>query len=282
MTTALTSHNQKGFTLIETLVALAMFLVICGAIFRLLDSSQQRYQTESQVLDSFQQARLGLDQIVRDTSDAGYPPFSNYSNPPCNTNVTCAGFVNSPIAWHPGYVTLTPCLIGTAGGGTCISPGDFDVIFEGNPDNTTVKWIRYALQGTTLLRGVVTKGNGNSAWTALAGQMVPYITNVMNNATPAQIATYKASYPNMFPGGNPQPIFQYYCPNPTAPPAIVLCQNAIGNLTINGVSVPADSPSNVVDVEVTLIIKTPQRDAQTGAPRLVELNGRGQRVNPNQ
>ena len=285
MTTALTSHNQKGFTLIETLVALAMFLVICGAIFKLLNSSQQRYQTESQVLDSFQDARLGLDQIVRDASDSGYPPFSNYSSPPsgCNLNTTCSTLVNSPIAWHPGYVALTPCLIGTAGGGTCVSPGDFDVIFEGDFDNSgAVSWIRYQLVGTTLYRGVVTKGNGNSAWNALTGQMVPYITNVMNNATPAQIATYKASYPNMFPGGNPQPIFQYYCPNPMAPPAIVLCQNAVGNLTINGVSVPADSPSNVVDVEVTLIIKTPQRDAQTGAPRLVELNGRGQRINPNQ
>lgn len=275
MTTAPSTHNQKGFTLIETLVALAMFMVICGAVFKLLNSSQQRYQTESQVLDSFQDARLGLDQIVRDAHDSGYPPFSNFSNPANNcTNVTCAGFVNSPIAWHPGYTTLTPCLIGTAGGGTCLSPTDFDVIFEGqtNDSNGAIGWTRYQLIGTTLWRGWVQKGNGNSAWNALAGSMFPYITNVMNNASPAQIAKFKASYPQMFPGGNPQPIFQYYCPNPAAPPANILCQNAGAN----------NSPSNVVDVEITLIVQTPQVDAQTHAPRLVELNGRGQRVNPNQ
>src|SRR5579863_779196 len=98
MTTARTTHNEKGFTLIETMVALAMFLVICGAIFKLLNSSQQRFQTDSQVLNSFQDARLGLDQIVRDADDAGYPPFSNFSALPagCNANQPCATLVNSP------------------------------------------------------------------------------------------------------------------------------------------------------------------------------------------
>jgi prepilin-type N-terminal cleavage/methylation domain-containing protein len=275
MTTALTTHNERGFTLIETMVALAMFLVICGAIFKLLNSSQQRFQTDSQVLNSFQDARLGLDQIVRDADDSGYPPLSSYSTVPNNClNVTCPNYVNSPIAWSPGYTTFTPCLIGTAGGGTCTTPGDFDVIFEGNPDNTFVKWIRYQLVGTTLFRGWAQKGPGNSALAALnaAGVMLPYITNVMNNASAAQIAQFKATYPSMFPGGNPQPIFQYYCPNPAAAPALILCQNA-------GAS---NAPSNVVDVEITLIVQTPQLDAQTRAPRLVELNGRAHRVNPNQ
>ncbi|HLW83548.1 MAG TPA: prepilin-type N-terminal cleavage/methylation domain-containing protein [Candidatus Acidoferrales bacterium] len=276
MTTARTTHNEKGFTLIETMVALAMFLVICGAIFKLLNSSQQRFQTDSQVLNSFQDARLGLDQIVRDADDAGYPPFSNFSALPagCNANQPCATLVNSPIAWHPGYVTLTPCQIGTAGGGTCTSPSDFDVIFEENADNTVVKWIRYQLAGTTLFRGVATKSNGNSAWAALNNPnvMLPYITNVMNNASPAQIAKFQATYPSMFPGGNPQPIFQYYCPNSAVAPPLILCQNPGAN----------NAPSNVVDVEVTLIVQTPQVDAQTGAPRLVELNGRGHRINPNQ
>jgi prepilin-type N-terminal cleavage/methylation domain-containing protein len=278
MTTALTTHNERGFTLIETMVALAMFLVICGAIFKLLNSSQQRFQTDSQVLNSFQDARLGLDQIVRDADDAGYPPFSNFSALPagCNANQPCPEYVESPIAWRPGYFAQTPCVIGTAGGGTCITPGDFDVIFEENPTGAPngVEWIRYTLQGTTLFRGTATKVNGSAAGTLniANGTMLPYITNVMNNASPAQIAKFQATYPSMFPGGNPQPVFQYYCPNPAAPPALVLCQNA-------GAS---NAPSNVVDVEVTLIVQTPQVDAQTRAPRLVELNGRAHRINPNQ
>jgi hypothetical protein len=52
----------------------------------------------------------------------------------------------------------------------------------------------------------------------------------------------------------------------------VLCQNA-------GAS---NSPQNVRDIEITLIVMTTQPDAQTGKVRLVELNGRGRRINPNQ
>ena len=280
MTTAHTSgrDNQFGFTLIETMVALAVFVVICGAIFKLLNSSQQRYHTESQVLDTLQDARLGMDEIVRDTGDAGYPPYSNFSVLPagCLANVPCPAYVNSPVAWSPAYAALLPCQIGTAGGGTCVTPGDFDVIFEEQPDTpgAQVQWIRYTLQGTTLYRGFVNKGPlaaDPAATVSIAlGNMYPYVYNVVNNDTAANIAAYRASYPTMFPGGNPVPIFQFYCPNPAANPPTVLCQNAGAN----------NSPSKVVDVEITLIVNTPQRDAQNNALHIVELNGRGHVINP--
>jgi prepilin-type N-terminal cleavage/methylation domain-containing protein len=73
-------ESQFGFTLIELLVALGIFLLITGAAFTLLSSSQQRYQTESQVLTSFQEARLGLDQMIRDIDDAGFPPPTYFSS----------------------------------------------------------------------------------------------------------------------------------------------------------------------------------------------------------
>lgn len=269
------SGRQKGFTLIEIMVAMSIFVVICGAMFGLMSQSQKRFKTESQVLDSFQQARLGLDEAVRDANDAGFPPQNQFSTLP-------AGLTDAitPVAWSPNY-GVTPCLIGTAGGGTCTTPGDFDVIFEEQTNNTVdlaapvVQWVRYTLQGTTLWRGAVNKvvgANPAAQVSIAAANMYPYVTNVMNNATNAQIAAFRAAYPSMFPGGNPQPIFQYYCPNPAAAPALVLCQNAGAN----------NFPANVVDVEVTLIVQATQSDAQTRAPRLVELNGRGHRVNPNQ
>jgi hypothetical protein len=73
----------------------------------------------------------------------------------------------------------------------------------------------------------------------------------------------------MFPGGVAQPIFQFNCDSPAG---TVLCQNA-------GAS---NSPSNVRDVEITLIVMSPEPDIQTKKWRLVELNGRGHRLNPNQ
>lgn len=272
--------RQDGFTLIELLAAVAIFIIVCGAMFTLLNTSQRRYQTTSQVVDSFQDARLALDQVIRDANDAGYPPSSNFSTlpGPCVAGAPCIDYVDTPIAWSPNYTTLTSCTIG----GTCVTPGNFDVIFEENPTTTlnNIEWIRYQLVGTTLFRGVIRKAAADPAATTLA-VMAPYITNVVNNASAAQIATFRADYPSMFPGGNPQPIFQYYCSNPAAPPATILCQNAAGNITLaNGTTIPASSPTNVVDVEVTLILQT-QNDAQSKAPRLVELNGFGHRVNPN-
>src|SRR5215469_3494288 len=121
------AESQKGFTLIELLAALGIFLLITGAAFTLLSSSQQRYQTESQVLTSFQEARLGLDQMVRDINDAGFPPPSFANVDP--TKVTSAAF-----GWSPGYTVPTPCQIGTAGSGTCITPTDFDIIVETEPN----------------------------------------------------------------------------------------------------------------------------------------------------
>lgn len=282
------TQRQAGFTLIELLVALGIFLVITGAAFTLLSSSQQRYQTDSQVLTSFQEARLGLDQMVRDIDDAGFPP-SSFLITGYPTQVT-----SWPFAWSSGagYTTApggsTPCQIGIAGGGTCTTstagdsaPGDFDIIVETNPNpqdlGSQVQWIRYQLVGTTLMRGMVNKVSNDDpdTDTSAAGALAPFVQNVVNNSPNLQIGQFiiSASDPAVFPGGNPVPIFSYICdtpnnPQPTLPPCIAA-----------GVD---NSSANIRDVLITLIVAAPLPDATTGRPRLVQLSGRGRRVNPNQ
>jgi prepilin-type N-terminal cleavage/methylation domain-containing protein len=259
--------ENRGFTLLELMVSLAIFLLICGAAFTLLETSQQRSRTESQMLTSFQEARLGLDQVVRDVNDAGYPP-------PTYTDGVPADSTSSPFGWSPGYTVPTPCLIGTGGGGTCTTPGDFDLIVETNPDpnpqlNKTIQWIRYSLQGTTLMRGTAPKGTSQDPAVQTFPKLVPFVQNVVNNSAPAQIAQYQAVYPSMFPGGAPVPIFSYTCDSGNVPQP---CPLAGGN----------NSPANIRDVIVTLIVASPLTDPTTGQPRLVQLVGRGRRVNPNQ
>src|SRR5258708_6877852 len=119
---------QLGCTLIELITALGIFLVICGAAFMLLTSSQKQYQTESQVLNSFQEARLGLDQIVRDVNDAGYPPPTYVSTDP-------AFFAATPFAWSPGYPNA-PCQIATGGGGNCATATAGDTAPAATPGPT--------------------------------------------------------------------------------------------------------------------------------------------------
>jgi hypothetical protein len=99
---------------------------------------------------------------------------------------------------------------------------------------------------------------------------VAFLANVMNDAPtaqPALLTQINANYPSMFPSGASQPIFQYSCDTPSG---TMPCPSAVNY----------NSPQNIRDVDVTLIVKTPQGDMQTHALKLVELNGRGHRVNP--
>jgi prepilin-type N-terminal cleavage/methylation domain-containing protein len=260
--------GQKGFSLMEMMIAAAVFVLLCGAAFALLSVAQQRYQTESQVLSSFQEARFGLEEMVRDVNGAGYPPENQFT---ANSSLLPTEYASTPIAWDPNYWSDLPCQIGTAGGGTCNpTPGDFDMIVERDVDpwrTNGVEWTRYQLQGTVLSRSQASKSTGTEPDPATSNLFVPFVQNVVNDAPAAQIAQFQAIYPLMFPGGNPVPVFQYICGTPTGPQP---CPFAGAY----------NSPLYVTDVEITLIVMAPTPDAQTGKPRLVELHGRGHCLNP--
>jgi hypothetical protein len=65
------------------------------------------------------------------------------------------------------------------------------------------------------------------------------------------------------------PVFTYTCDTAGSP---TLCSSA-GSY---------NTPNNIRDVEVTLIVETQQPDMQTRKLKVVTLDGRGHRVNPNQ
>lgn len=257
-------RRQHGFTIMELMIATAVFLVICGAMFGLLQISQRNYGNESQVSGTFQESRLAVDQIVRDFNQAGYPPLGMFSETP-----SAANYALGPVAWSPGYPTVS-CVIGTAGGGTCATPGDFDLIVEAGTPGNGVSWIRYELVNGVLYRAMVPKVAGADPATATSapGVMMPFVSNVLNVPTGAQLAEINAVYPTMFPGGaTAVPIFQYMCDTGAGTQP---CPVAVG----------ANSPSNIQDVDITLIVGTPTQDVQTQKLKIVELNGRGHRLNP--
>lgn len=260
MTNSRPKCNQRGFTIAELLISAVVFLVMAGATFSLLSSSSQRFKTDSQVLTSFQEARLGIDQITRDVADAGFPPRSRFSIAAPATNLYAAG----PFAWAPSY-PATPCTVG----GSCTTPNGFDLIVETDYDGTGLKWIRYQLPAgtTTLMRAVVPKVIGALPDVQTQAALLPYLQNVMNNAPAAQITSIRAAYPSMFPGGNPAPMFTYTCDVVGGNPAPCTAAN---------------NPGDIRDVDIWLIVQSLSRDTQTFELRLVELHGLGHRLNPNQ
>ena len=264
---AATPQAERGFTVLELMIATAIFLVICGAMFGLLQLSQQKYSSETQLSGAFQETRLAIDQIVRDFNVSGYPSQSLFSTLPANSTK----YAVNPVAWKPNYPG-TPCSIGSPVGAACTTPGDFDLILETDLGNG-VSWIRYQLIQTTLYRAVVPKTAGGDPATATSDPAVtvPFLTNVMNNVmnTPsaAQFSQITTDYPSMYPGGLPQPIFTYTCDTPAGPQPCA----AAGNYGV---------VNNIRDVDITLIVLTRQPDLQTQQLKLVELDGRGHRTNP--
>jgi hypothetical protein len=95
-------------------------------------------------------------------------------------------------------VPPTPCTVGTSCGAV---PGDYDLILETDPgDGNGVQWIRYSLQGTTLMRGVTLKQQFKDPIASTDGSLLPYLENVQNG-----------------PGNKSLPIFSYRPQPPIQP-----------------------------------------------------------------
>lgn len=225
-------QHANGFSMIEMLVTVFIFTVIAGTVFSLLLSSQMRYSSESSLTSAFQQANVALDQITRDVHSAGYPPASSFTGDQAFYHPENVAI---PLAWSPTYPS-SPCTVGA----TCLVPGDYDLILEADLGGG-VQWIRYSLQGTTLMRGMTGKQanvDPASATDPSTGVLTPYLDNVIN-------------------GSKSVPIFSYHYDNGTPP-----------------------EPSNIREVNISLIVQSAKPDPQTGQLRTITLTGQAARFNP--
>jgi prepilin-type N-terminal cleavage/methylation domain-containing protein len=72
------NSKERGFSLIELMMAITVLLVVLGGIFSVIDVVNQRSYTEQAKLDMFQEAREFMDQMSRDLHQAGYPSPRHY------------------------------------------------------------------------------------------------------------------------------------------------------------------------------------------------------------
>jgi prepilin-type N-terminal cleavage/methylation domain-containing protein len=78
----ITADFERGFSLIEVLISIALTLIVMGAVFTLLTRGQRSFEREPEVADLQQSARTALDMVTKDILQAGsglppeFPAFS--------------------------------------------------------------------------------------------------------------------------------------------------------------------------------------------------------------
>lgn len=228
---------QKGFSLIEITIVMAIFLILSAAVFSLLAASQLHYRAEQQVLEALQGSRVAVTQFSRDVHRSGYPPIGSYDP----GSYAALGAVDAdgdgildvlfprvatPIGeWPPDCVidTVNPAA------STCVVPNPFELVLEADldPSNTAVteqvEYIYYRLEtpgGATpplapagggsvrtlyrmvsdkLVFGADPRVPGTATYRGIGAVLTPVVENVLND-------------PALFPGDPAQAVFRYICP----------------------------------------------------------------------
>jgi prepilin-type N-terminal cleavage/methylation domain-containing protein len=80
--------EQRGFSLLELLLVIAILSLIVGAVFSQMGDAQRRLNAEETKLGDFQQARDFVDQFFRDINQAGTPNIRMYDPTQITFNTT--------------------------------------------------------------------------------------------------------------------------------------------------------------------------------------------------
>ena len=173
------SNRSRGFSLIEMLVVVALLTLVLGVVVKGMIDMQKRNTAENSKVDTVQETRDFIDQMVRDIHDVGYPServvVNNSPPTPCDNepNVAC------------GVIQFSPT----------------QIRYEGDLDGTgTVYqvWMQLLVPPSgncpcTLQRGVITKA------AALAGAQPTYfaqVNGVLNSGDGAGGSVYPIVMPN--------------------------------------------------------------------------------------
>ena len=96
---------QKGFSMIEMMVVIAILMIIMGSVFQSIDLTQRTSRNQQVKLDLTQQAREFVDQLTRDLRNAGYPYQRNMANGTQDPSNPAYNFVNAADPYNaPGLI----------------------------------------------------------------------------------------------------------------------------------------------------------------------------------
>jgi len=96
--------DQRGFTLAELLVAIAVVGLIMTGLLTFMMTGNQTYLTGSNQIEAQQAARVALERMAREIRGAGYNPKGAVCEPP----LTNCPIVGDPV---PGTLTATTLVV---------------------------------------------------------------------------------------------------------------------------------------------------------------------------
>ena len=219
--------GQRGFSLLEMMVALAILTVVIGVAVDGLTQMQKRDFSQQSKTDTVQETRDFVDQMVRDLHDVGYPPRVVFVNKPLctgNSSVSC-----SLVSFSSTQIQYEGDLDGT---GTI-----YDVFMQLVPPAS----------GTcpcVLQRGATTK----ASWIA-TGNPPTYFTEVngvLNSGNGAGASTYGVSLtgPGSYSTYTTADVFDAYDVNGVA---VGACGNATACASIDSLQITANVASRFAD-----------------------------------
>lgn len=292
-------NTQKGFSLVELMVVLVIFVIVSGAIFRLLSTAQLRYRSEQQFLDAFQAGRTGVDLMIRDIHNAGYPPPYTYAG---NLAQPTAG--PTPPTYDPAFLPwnaptdaapdlqrrFAVGIVGVRGGAVdlncvvnnpgdpfaCDVPNSFDILLETDVDpetinpavGTQVEWVRYYLcwvQADGSCRpNVVPAGAESSVLIRAIAPKVAGVNPTLATVWNVPFVENVMQHPELAVGAP--------FPDGTTNEALFVYECAGG--------LPSCTVEQIQNVYIALRVRSRQPDIQTRQLRQITLRGMARRLNP--
>ncbi len=108
------SGSERGFTLIELMVAMVLGLIALGAVGLVFVNSNKNYNTQESLARLQENARLAAQILTRDLRQAGYFGCLDDTNAVYNRldggssllgNIPIEGYEQGDTTWHPGSAT---------------------------------------------------------------------------------------------------------------------------------------------------------------------------------
>jgi type IV pilus assembly protein PilW len=179
-----TRAGERGFTLVEMMIAMLLGTLVLAGAYSVLSSSQQANAITEHTVELQQNARVALELLTRDFKVAGFSTITGITGTTCTSPVTPTDQTNAAKDTGPDSVSLVvPSLIGTA-----------KTAVIGSSTTTTV------VVNTGALAAAITDGFAVNAIFSLGG-VTTYTVGALTSATDTITATTVIQAPEVHPIG---------------------------------------------------------------------------------